>query len=380
MTHRYGYTEEHELYRRTARAFFDKELNPHHRRYAEAGGVDKAFWRKAGDAGLLGSAIPEEYGGPGGDFVFNVILAEELGRSVGSALTGSTLMADIATHILMGYGSDAQKKKYAAGILAGEISQAMPLTEPDAGSDATAIKATAARDGDEYVINGDKYFISNGTSADVLYVVVKTDPGKRAKGMSIIIVDADTQGVERHKIPMVGWSAGDTGALYFRDVRVPVENLLGREGEAMPIMMSTFLEDRIQIAARSLGAADLALELTLAYVKERRVSGQRVIDFQNTQFVLAEVKTDIEVARAFVDQAVMKLRDKRFAFDEGAMLKLWCTEMENRVIDKCQQLFGGAGQMRDTPIANMYTAARIQRIYAGTSEVQKVAIARGLMA
>ena len=380
MTHRYGYTEEHELYRRTARAFFDKELDPHYRRYAAAGGVDKEFWRKAGSAGLLGSGIPEEYGGPGGDFVFNVILAEELGRSVGSALTGSSLMADMATNILMGHGSDAQKRKYAAGILSGEISQAMPLTEPDAGSDVTAIKATAVRDGGSYVINGDKFFISNGTNADVLYVVAKTDPTQRARGMSIIIVDANAPGVERRKIPMVGWPSGDTGELHFRDVRVPVENLLGKEGEAMRIMMSTFLEDRIQISARCIGAAELALRLTLDYVKERKVSGQRVIDFQNTQFVLAEVRTDLEVARAFVDQSVMKLRDKRFNFEDGAMLKLFCTEMENRVIDKCQQLFGGAGQMWDTPIAHMYTAARIQRIYAGTSELQKVAIARSLMA
>jgi len=380
MTHRYGYTEEHELFRRTARAFFDKELNPHYRRYAEAGGVDKEFWRKAGSAGLLGSGIPEEYGGPGGDFVFNVILAEELGRSVGSALTGSSVMADMATGILMAAGTEEQKRKYAPGILSGEVSQAMPLTEPDAGSDVTAIKTTALRDGDHYVINGEKFFISNGTGADVLYVVAKTDPSQRGRGMSIIIVDANTKGVERHKIPMVGWSAGDTGALHFRDVRVPVSNLMGKEGDAMRIMMGTFMEDRIQISARSLGAAQLALELTLDYVKERKAFGQRVVDYQNTQFVLAEVKTDIEVARAFVDQSVMKLRDKRFTFEDGAMLKLFCTEMENRVVDKCQQLFGGAGQMRDTPIANMYTAARIQRIYAGTSELQKVAIAKGLLA
>jgi acyl-CoA dehydrogenase len=380
MTHRYGYSEEHELFRRTARAFFDKELNPHYRRYAEAGGVDKEFWRKAGRAGLLGSGIPEEYGGPGGDFVFNVILAEELGRSVGSALTGSSLMADMATGILMAAGTEEQKHKYAPGILSGDLSQAMPLTEPDAGSDVTAIKTTAMRDGDHYVINGEKFFISNGTGADVLYVVAKTDPSQRGRGMSIIIVDANAKGVERHKIPMVGWSAGDTGALHFHNVRVPVSNLMGKEGDAMRIMMGTFMEDRIQISARSLGAAQLALELTLDYVKQRKAFGQRVIDYQNTQFVLAEVKTDIEVARAFVDQSVMKLRDKRFTFEDGAMLKLFCTEMENRVVDKCQQLFGGAGQMRDTPIANMYTAARIQRIYAGTSELQKVAIAKSLIA
>lgn len=379
MGMRYGYEEEHELFRRTVRAFLDKELEPHYRQYAEKGGLDKAFWRKAGKAGILGSGIAEEFGGPGGDFVFNVILAEELGRSAGSAVTGSSLMADIATYILMGHGTKAQKERYAAGILAGEISQAMPLTEPDAGSDPTAIKTTAARQGDEYVINGEKYFISNGTNADVLYVVAKTDPAKRGGGMSIIIVDADTKGVSRHKIPMVGWPAGDTGALNFDDVRVPVANLLGKEGGAMEILMSVFLEDRIQIGARSLGAAEKALELTLEYTKERKVFGQRVIDFQNSQFVLAEVKTDIEVGRAILDQSVMKLRDKRFTFEDGAVLKLWMTEMENRVVDKCQQLFGGAGQMKDTPIANMYTAARIQRIYAGTSELQKVSIARALM-
>lgn len=380
MSRRYGYTEEHELFRRTVRSFLDKELDPHYRRYAEMGGVDKAFWRKAGGAGILGSAIPESLGGAGGDFVFNVILAEELGGSVGSALTGSSLMADIATHILMGHGTEKQKAKYAPGILSGEISQAMPLTEPDAGSDPTAIKATAVRDGDYYVINGDKFFISNGASADLLYVVVKTDPSKRGRGMSIIIVEASTEGIERRKIPMVGWPAGDTGELHFRNVRVPVENILGQEGTAMHVMMSTFLEDRIQIAGRSVGAADLALRLTLDYVKTRKVFDQRVIDFQNTQFVLAECKTDIEVGRAFLDQAVMKLRDKQFSFEEGAMLKLWTTEMENRVVDKCQQMFGGAGQMHDTPIAHMYTAARIQRIYAGTSELQKVAIAKTLMA
>jgi acyl-CoA dehydrogenase len=351
---RYGYTEEHEMFRRTVRSFLDKELEPHYRRYADKGGVDKEFWRKAGAAGILGSGVPEEFGGPGADFVFNVILAEELGRSVGSALTGSSLMADIATYILMGFGTPQQKSKYAAGILSGEISQAMPLTEPDAGSDATAIKTTAIRAGNEYVLNGDKFFISNGASADVLYVVAKTDPALRGRGMSVIIVDANTPGVSRRKIPMVGWPAGDTGEINLRDVRVPVENLLGKEGEAMRILMSTFLEDRLQIAARCVGAADTALNLTLAYVKERKVSGQRVIDFQNTQFVLAEVKTDLEVGRAFLDQSIMKLRDKKLTFEEGAMLKLWVTEMENRVVDKCQQLFGGAGQMRDTQIGRAH--------------------------
>jgi alkylation response protein AidB-like acyl-CoA dehydrogenase len=377
---RYGYTEEHEQYRATARAFFDKELEPHYRAYAAKGGLDKGYWKKAGDAGLLGSCIPEELGGPGGDFVFNVILAEELGRSVGSAWTGSSIMADIATHILMNAGSPAQKQKYAAGILAGDISQAMPLTEPDVGSDATAIKTSAVKDGNSWVINGEKYFISNGTGADVLYVVCKTDPTKRGAGMSIIIVDADTSGVTRHKIPMVGWIAGDTGALHFDNVRVPLENIMSGEGQAMKILMGTFSEDRLQIAGRCVGAAETALRLTTEYVKQRKVFGQRVADFQNTQFVLAEIKTDIEVGRAYLDQCMMKMRDRTLTFGDGAMLKLWTTEMEGRVMDKCVQLFGGAGMMQDTPIAQMYTSARIQRIYAGTSELQKVSIAKDILA
>ena len=376
---RFGYSEEHEQFRRTVRSFFDKELEPHYRTYAARGGVDKEFWLKAGKAGLLGLCVPEEYGGPGAEFTYNVILAEELGASVGSAYTGSTLMADIASYILMGFGSPEQKRKYAAGILSGAVSQAMPLTEPDAGSDATAIKTTAVRDSGDWVINGEKYFISNGTSADVLYVVAKTDPTKRGAGMSLIIVDANTPGVTRHKIPMVGWTAGDTGALSFTNVRVPAANLLGGEGQAMRVLMSTFTEDRLQIAARSVGAVATALRLTTEYVKQRKAFGQRVADFQNTQFVLAEVRTDLEVGRTFLDHSIVKAREGKLTFAEGAMLKLWTTEMEGRVMDKCLQLFGGAGMMQDTPIGPMYTAARIQRIYAGTSELQKVAIAKDVL-
>ena len=377
---RFGYSEEHDQFRRTVRSFFDRELEPHYKAYAAKGGLDKAFWLKAGAAGILGSLIPEEHGGPGGDFTFNVIIAEELGRSVGSAVTGSGIMADVATAILLAAGTPAQKAKYLPKILTGEVSQAMPLTEPDAGSDATAIKTTAVKDGNHWVINGEKYFISNGTSADVLYVVAKTDPTKRGAGMSIILVPADTPGVSRHKIPLIGWTAGDTGAFSFQNVRVPLENLMGGEGGAMKVLMGTFLEDRLQIAGRSLGAAELALRLTLDYVKQRKVFGQRVADFQNTQFMLAEIKTDIDVGTAMLDLSLAQTREGKFSFQSGASLKLWMTEMEGRVMDKCLQLFGGAGLMVDTPISNMYTAARIQRIYAGTSELQKVAIAKDLLA
>lgn len=377
---RYGYSEEHDQFRRTVRSFLDKELEPHYKTYAAKGGLDKAFWKKAGAAGILGSQIPEEYGGPGGDFTFAVILSEEVGRSVGSAATGSSLMADVGMAILVGAGTEAQKRRYLPLALKGEISGAMPLTEPDAGSDATAIKTTAIKDGGHYVINGEKYFISNGTTADVLFVVAKTDPTKRGAGMSIILVPADTPGVSRAKIPLIGWPQGDTASFKFDNVRVPLENLMAKEGEAMKVMMATFLEDRLQIAGRSLGAAELALRLTVDYVKQRKAFGQRVADFQNTQFVLAECKAEIDVGTAFLDMAMIQTREGKMTFSDGASLKLWMTEMEGRVMDKCLQLHGGAGLMVDTPIALMYTAARIQRIYAGTSEMQKVSIAKALFA
>ncbi|MBB35049.1 MAG: acyl-CoA dehydrogenase [Hirschia sp.] len=371
---RMGYSTEHEAFRHTVRTFLDKEHEPNLSRFEAQGGTDRAFWRKAGEAGLLGLAVTGE-----GDFAFYAIAAEELGRTVGSATTGSSLMADVATFILDGHGTDAQKEKYLPGIFTGEWTQAMPLTEPNAGSDPTAITTTAIRDGDEYVIKGEKYFISNGTGANLLYVVAKTDPSARGRGMSVIIVEDGTPGLTRHKINTVGWKCGDTGALSFDNVRVPVTNLVGKEGGAMKIMMDTFLEDRIQIAARCLGAASKALELTLEYVKERMVSGQRVIDFQNTQFMLAECKMDIAITETMVDTALMKIRDKSFTFQDGAILKLFATQMEGRVLDKCVQLFGGAGLMDENPISRMWTAARIQRVYAGTDELQKVAIAKGML-
>lgn len=372
---RIGYSEEHEAFRHTVRSFLDREHEPYLRQYEAKGGLDRDFWKKAGAAGLLGLAHTGE-----GDFTYYAIMAEELGRTAGSATTGSSLMADVATYILIGHGTQAQKDRYLPGVLTGEWTQAMPLTEPGVGSDATAIAATATRDGDDYVINGEKYFISNGAGANLLYVVAKTDPAKGGRGMSVIIVESDTPGVAQSKIPMIGWRQGDTGALNFDNVRVPATNLVGVEGGAMKILMDTFLEDRIQIAARCLGAASKALELTLDYVKQRKVFDQRVIDFQNSQFMLADCRADIRITETMVDTAMIRLRNKEFTFEDGAILKLWATQMEGRVLDRCVQLFGGAGLMDENPIARMWTVARIQRIYAGTDELQKVAIARGMLA
>jgi alkylation response protein AidB-like acyl-CoA dehydrogenase len=371
------YSTEHEVFRHSLRRFLDKELVKPYERFNTKDGVDE-FWRKAGDAGLLGSCFAPEYGGAGGDFVFNVIIGEEVGRSVGSAYVGSVIMSDLTSHILNRFGTDEQKALYAPGMISGEIHAAMPLTEPSGGSDVAAIKTVAIREGDEYVINGSKAFISNGAYAKLLFLAAKTDPAKGASGISLILVPADTPGVVQQKMALIGWPMGDTGQLFFTDVRVPASNLLGQERKGMEMLMSILMQDRLQVGSRCQGAVELALDLTLDYVKHRKAFGQRVLDFQNTQFVLAEIRTDIEAGRAFLDQCMMKLQEGTLTMAGATMLKLWMSEMEGRVMDKCLQLFGGAGLLEDTPISRMYTAARVQRIYSGTSEMQKVGIARSL--
>jgi alkylation response protein AidB-like acyl-CoA dehydrogenase len=373
------FTEEEELFRRTVRAFFDRELEPRYKAFEAAGAVGRDFWLKAGDAGLLGTGIPEEYGGPGGSEMCGLIRAYELGRSIGGATIGSSICADIATNILMHGASDAQKRKWAPGILRGEVLQCMPLTEPDAGSDVTSIRSSAKRDGDHYVINGNKTYISNGMNADLMYVVAKTDPKLRGRGLSMILVEANTPGVRRRLLKTMGYPLYDAAEIFFDDVRVPAENLFLGEGAAFDILFSTFAIDRLEIGARALGEAELAFDLTRDYVKQRKAFGQRVADFQNTQFKLAEMLTDISVGRAFLYDGIRKRRSGAFSLADGAMVKLWLSEMSSRVVDQCVQLFGGAGFMDEVPISRLYKANRLHRIYAGTSELQKVAIAKELL-
>jgi len=370
------FTEEEEMFRRTVRQFLDKELEPNVDKFVGNLDYDREFWRKAGQAGILGAAIPEEFGGPGASDMCGVVLAQELGRSAGGATVGSSLSADIATYILMTGGSAEQKRKWAPGILSGDIPQCMPLTESEAGSDATAIRTTAIRDGDSYVINGSKIYISNGNKARLLYVVAKTDPAKGGRGMSILLVEGDTPGISRHPMNTMGYPAYDLAEFHFDNVRVPAENLFLGEGRALDILMSTFALDRLEIAGRALGEAELAFNLALDFVKERKAFGQRVIDFQNTQFKLAEMKTDIEVGRAFLHDSVRKYRANKFDLADGAMIKLWVPEMASRVIDTALQMFGGSGFMEEMLISKLYRANRLQRLYAGTSELQKVAIAK----
>ena len=372
------FTAEEELFRRSVRTFLDRELEPHVREFEAQGALPREFWRKAGAAGILGPSIPERHGGPGASEICYAIVSTELRRSIGSATIGSALAIDLSTHMLVSCASEAQLTRLAPGVLSGELIPALALTEPDAGSDATAIRTVAVRDGDEYVITGSKTYITNGCSANLIYVVAKTDPAARGRGMSVILVEGDPPGLTRRRLRTMGHAIGDLAELHFDGVRVPVSQRLGAEGAGMSILMSTFAAERLGMGAGSLGAAELAFQLTLDWCKQRRAFGQPLFEFQNTQFRLAELKTDIETGRALLHEGVRKHRAGKFTLADGAMLKLWLCEMEGRVLDACVQLFGGAGWMDEVPISRLYTAARLQRIYGGTSEMQKMAIAKTL--
>jgi acyl-CoA dehydrogenase len=372
------FSEEEELYRQTVRAFIDREIEPRYLDLPARGPERRELWRKAGAAGILGACIPPEYGGAGASTLCNVILSYELGRSLSYGTIGSFVATDLASSILVEGGSQALLMKWAPKILAGEAIQCLALTEPGAGSDATAIRATAVRNGDDYVINGQKTYITNADVADIIYVVAKTDPQLRGRGMSIILVEGDRAGVTRRPLKTMGFAAGNTGELHFDNVRVPVSNRVGGEGGAFTLLMASLASDRLQIAGRALAQAELAHGMTVDYVKQRKAFGQAIADFQNTQFKLAETKTEIEAGRAFFHETVRKVRAGQCSEADTAMMKVWLTEMSGRVIDTCLQLWGGAGFMDEMPISRIYTSNRVLRIYGGTSEILKQVIARSL--
>ena len=369
-----AYGDEMDLFRQTARSFLQREVEP--RLKALEHGTDEAFWLAAGRAGLLGVAVPEEYGGPGADPLAIVVVSEELGRSPVGATLGSCLNADMCTLFMLRYGSEEQKRAWLPRVVTGEVIQCLALTEADSGSDAASIRTTAIRRGDEYVINGAKTYISNGYRSHLIYLLAKTDPEKHGRGISLILVPADTPGISRRRLPTMGFPGGDTSELFFSDVRVPVGNLLGTEGAGLRMFQPIISLDRLQICARSQGAAEAAFALTLDYVRQRRIFGQRLIDFQNTQFKLADVETDVALGRALLDDAVRKYRAGELSDRESAILKIFLPEMEFRVLDTCLQFWGGAGFMQESTIARMFTAARVQRIYAGATELQKALLAR----
>jgi acyl-CoA dehydrogenase len=370
------FTDEEQLFATTMRSFFDKELDSKIA-YYEKGGDIREMWTKAAEAGVLGACIPEKFGGPGASEIFNVIMSYELGRSVGFGSLGACISTDLASMIVMEGGTTAQKSALAPRILSGAI-QALALTEADAGSDPSSMRSSAVRDGDSYVLNGSKTYISNGHIADLLYIVAKTDPSAGFRGLTMFIVEGTNPALSRRKMKTMSWPGAGVGELHFTDLRVPVSNVLGGEGKAVRLLSSSLAVDRLQTAGRALAQAELALGMTTDYAKQRRISGELLIDYQNTRMKLATMKMEIEVGRSVFYDGVRKLRAHRYQVVDAAIGKVWVTEMSARVLDGCVQIYGGAGFMDEMPISRLYTSNRQFRIVAGTTELLLLQIAKSL--
>jgi acyl-CoA dehydrogenase len=363
-----------------ARRFFEQEFKPLNGKWHEQGKVDRNAWVKAGSAGLLCAAIPTEYGGGGGDYRHETVIMEEMLR-LGLGGFGNQVHSTIVAPYILHYGSEEQRRRWLPKMASGELVGAIAMTEPNTGSDLQAVRTTAVRDGDEYVINGSKTYISNGQNADLVIVVAKTDPSLGAKGISLIVVETDrAPGFERGRnLAKMGQKAADTSELFFNDCRVPVANRLGeQEGRGFAQLMQQLPQERLNIAQSAVVAMERAIEVTLDFVRERKAFGQRVIDFQNSRFKLAECKTEALIARTFVDQCVLWLMDGRLDAATASMAKYWCTQKQCEIIDECLQLHGGAGYMDEYEISRMYTDARVQKIYGGTNEIMKELIGRTL--
>jgi len=372
------FTPEHETFRDSVRRFLEAEVKPNDERWQEQGYADKSVWKKAGENGFLCMSMPEEYGGSGADRLFSMVLIEEQARINNSTL-GWGLHSEIVAPYLLNYGSDALKRKYLPKMASGDMVGAIAMSEPGAGSDLQAVKTTALRKDGAYVLNGSKTFITNGWNCDLVIVVAKTDPALGAKGTSLILVEAGTEGFRKGKrLRKLGLKAQDTSELFFDDVRVPAANLLGREGEGFVYLMQELPWERLIIAIRSVANAEAAIEWTLDYTRNRKAFGKSVFDFQTTRFKLAELKTEVQVGRVFVDRCIEASLEGRLDPATAAMAKCWCTDMHCRVIDECVQLHGGSGFMLEYPITRAYADARVQRIFGGTNEIMKEVISRTL--
>jgi acyl-CoA dehydrogenase len=369
---------EHDLFRDTVRRFLQKEVAPHLDRWAERGCFDASVFRAAGDVGVLCPTVPEAYGGPGADFLYSAVLLEEAAPLSNFGLS-LTMHSEIVTNYFLHFASEALKAQWLPRMVTGEAIGALAMTEPDGGSDVKAVRSTAVRQGDHYVLNGAKTFISNATTCDVVIVVAKTDPAAGAKGVSLLVVDTLLPGVKKGQpLKKIGLKSQDTGELFFEDVRVPADQLLGEEGRGFGYLMKELPWERLQIAISAIAAAEDAYRTTLEYVRGRRAFGQAVADFQNTRFVLAELKTEIQIGRTFVDRCLQLMAEGRLDAQEATMAKYWCSDLQCKVVDACVQLHGGYGFMAEVPIARAYVDARAQRIYGGTNEIMKELISRDL--
>jgi acyl-CoA dehydrogenase len=372
------FAADHEAFRDTVRRFLEQEVAPHHARWEEQGHVDRAVWQQAGAAGLLCSSLPEEYGGSGVDKRFSVVVMEECARLNATGL-GWGLHSEIVAPYLLHYGSADLKRKYLPPMARGEMIGAIAMTEPAAGSDLQGIRATAVRDGDHYVLNGSKIFITNGYLCDLVIVVAKTDPARGAKGISLLLVDASMAGFTKGKpLKKAGMKAQDTCELFFDNVRVPAENLLGEENQGFAYLMQELPWERLQIAIFAIASAAAAIDWTITYSRERKAFGQELLQFQNTRFTLAELKTEVQIGRVFVDRCIELLLADKLDPTTASMAKYWCTDLQFKVLDACVQLFGGYGYMWEYPITRAWADARVQRIYGGTNEIMKEVIARSL--
>lgn len=379
MIPRTVFSAEHEIFREQVRRFVEREIMPHHAAWEEAGVVPREAWHKAGAAGLLLCNIPEEYGGMGGDFLHSAIVIEEMSRA-GASGPAFSLHSDIVAPYFLHYGTDEQKRHWLPRMARGEALAAVAMTEPQGGSDLQSIRTTAIREGDEYVLNGQKIYITNAQGADVIVVAAKTDPTARARGVSLILVETDRPGFARGKpLKKVGCKAMDTSELFLDGVRVPVSNLLGEEGRGFTQLMTELAQERLVQAVRAAAGAEAALEQTIAYVTGRPAFGQTLADFQNTQFRLAEMRAEIALLRTYVDRCLeVHLQEKLDSVD-AAIAKMQATEIQGRVLDGCVQLHGGAGYMWEYPIARAWADARMSRIAGGSVEVMKQIIARSLL-
>jgi alkylation response protein AidB-like acyl-CoA dehydrogenase len=373
------YDSEHEQFRQSLRKFLEAEAVPFHDQWEKDGQIDRTLWQRAGAQGFLCPTVPEALGGLGADFRYNAVVDEEM-SGMGLSGIGFGLHSDITVPYLVNHGSEAQLQKYMPGCLSGDIITAIAMTEPGTGSDLQGIKTTAIADGDDYVINGSKTFITNGQLADLSIVVCKTDPSKGARGTSLILLESGTAGFAKGKnLEKLGLKAQDTSELFFDNVRVPKTNLLGEEGMGFAYLMQELPQERLNIAIGAIASAQSVLKQTVTYVQERKAFGSTIATFQNTQFKLAEIDAQLTAMQVFVDRCLELHLEGELDAVTAAKAKLITTELQGKVIDECLQLHGGYGYMWEYPVAKAYADARVQRIYGGTSEIMKLIIGRDLL-
>ena len=376
------YTEEHQMFRKALRKMLDKEAYPYFEQWEKERNIPREFWLKLGENGFLSPMVSEKYGGLGLDFGYSAILTEELERVGAGLASGIVLHSDIVTPYIEAYGTKAQKERWLPKSVSGEFISAIAMTEPGAGSDLAGIQTTARREGDFYILNGEKTFITNGIHADYVVVVCKTDPKVTPayKGVSLIVVEAGTPGFKRgKKLDKIGMHSADTGELIFEDAKVPIDNLLGEENRGFYYLMEKLQQERLIVAIETQIEAECSLELTMNYVKERKAFGSRIADFQNTQFKLAEMATEIDLGRTYVDSLIEKHIANKDIVKEVSMAKWWISEMAKRVVAECLQLHGGYGYMEEYEVARRYRDIPVAAIYAGTTEIMKGIIAKQIL-